>query len=376
MLASIFDLNDWLLLRAALACFMAWAIALVLGRLWIERLGQKLLEPIQTGSEHIDRLHSEKSNTPSMGGLFVIASLCLAFIVWMKGSPWLLAATLVVSVGLTALGTIDDLIKIKSTSGGLSWRTKLISQAAIGCLGGFFILEYQQTVYGSAEILIPLADWHLNLGWSFIPWAALVIVAGSNGVNLTDGLDGLAGGCLLLTTASLAIGAWLVGSAGSEALVLIGSLIGALVAFVWFNRHPARVFLGDAGSLPLGGLLGLIALALRLEILLFIVGGVFVVETLSVLMQVGSYKLRRKRVFLCAPLHHHFQFLGWSERKIVRRFWAASIICAVAGLMLFRMGIVSDIDMPLDNQTIRVAAEPNEANEEVQFAARPGRAVR
>ncbi|MEX0585561.1 MAG: phospho-N-acetylmuramoyl-pentapeptide-transferase, partial [Pirellulales bacterium] len=193
-----------------------------------------------------------------------------------------------------------------------------------------------------------------ELGVLFIPVAVLVIVGSSNAVNLTDGLDGLAGGCVIVAAAALGIVAHASGHAGlaeylnltrmpgsHEMLVLVGGLIGALLGFLWFNCHPAQVFMGDTGSLPLGGLLGLLAVVTRQELLLLLVGGVFVAETLSVIVQVGCFRLTGQRVFRCAPLHHHFQFLGWPESKIVVRFWIAAALCAVVGVSSLRFSLSS-----------------------------------
>jgi phospho-N-acetylmuramoyl-pentapeptide-transferase len=184
-----------------------------------------------------------------------------------------------------------------------------------------------------------------TLGWGFVPLAVLVVVGSSNAVNLTDGLDGLAGGCLVLAAGALGIIAYVGGHAqlaeylhvmpvaGShEILVVIASLSGGVLGFLWFNCHPAQVFMGDTGSLPLGGLLGLAAVITRQELLLLVVGGVFVAEAVSVIVQVGCFKLTGRRPLLCAPLHHHFQFRGWTESKIVVRFWIAAAVCALVGL--------------------------------------------
>jgi phospho-N-acetylmuramoyl-pentapeptide-transferase len=193
----------------------------------------------------------------------------------------------------------------------------------------------------------------VSLGLAFVPLAMLVIVGSSNAVNLTDGLDGLAGGCMLFATAAMTLVVYAAGHAQwaaylnvphvagcGELAVLAAGMIGAVVGFLWFNCHPAQVFMGDTGSLPLGGLLGYMAVAARQELLLSLIGGVFVVEAASVILQVGWFKWRRQRVFLCAPLHHHFQFRGWPESKIVVRFWIAAALCALLGAASLRINVV------------------------------------
>ena len=195
------------------------------------------------------------------------------------------------------------------------------------------------------ELNVPGLGLSFQLGWFFVPWAALVIVGASNAVNLADGLDGLAGGCLVCATGAIALVAYACGHAGwaaylgiphlagaGEMIVIAGGMIGGLLGFLWFNCHPASVFMGDTGSLSLGGLLGLLAVIARQELLLVVIGGVFVVEAASVILQVGWFRWTKKRIFLCAPLHHHFQLKGWPEDKIVVRFWIAATLCAVSGL--------------------------------------------
>jgi phospho-N-acetylmuramoyl-pentapeptide-transferase len=202
---------------------------------------------------------------------------------------------------------------------------------------------------------VPLFGGSISLGWWFVPLAVITIVGSSNAVNLTDGLDGLAGGCLVFATAAMAAVTYACAHRGwadylgiphitgaGEMVVVAGGMLGAILGFLWFNCHPASVFMGDTGSLPLGGLLGLLAVVSRQELLLLVIGGVFVLEALSVVVQVASYKWRRKRVFLCAPLHHHFQFQGWPESKIVVRFWIASALCAILGLLSLKTHVRPD----------------------------------
>ena len=211
--------------------------------------------------------------------------------------------------------------------------------------GAAAVLLYQQQAAVADGLLLrlPLAGTTFSLGLWFIPLAILVIVGASNAVNLTDGLDGLAGGCLIAATAAMTALVYAAGHAewaaylgvpriphAGEMTVLAGGMIGGVLGFLWFNCHPAQVFMGNTGALPLGGLLGVLAVVARQELLLVVVAGVFVVEAASVILQVGYYKWRRRRLLRCAPLHHHFQFLGWAENKIVVRFWIASALCALS----------------------------------------------
>ena len=219
-------------------------------------------------------------------------------------------------------------------------------------MAALLVWHYQANLGQPFPLRVPLLGSSPDLGLWFVPLAVLVMVGSSNAVNLTDGLDGLAGGCLIFATGAMAIVAYAVGHAQlaeylhisrvagvDEMLVLCGGMIGGLLGFLWFNCHPAQVFMGDTGSLPLGGLLGLLAVVSRQELLLVIIGGVFVVEAVSVILQVGSYKWRRRRIFLCAPLHHHFQLRGWPESHVVVRFWIASAFCAILGLATLKLSV-------------------------------------
>ena len=338
--------GDSLVVRAGLVGSVALLLSLVLGAIWVRSVGRRLGEPIRSGSDEVRRLHRHKKATPTMGGLFVVVSLLIAVVLGVGIANRLVQIGLFLTVGLTGLGALDDVTKLFGKRNGLSRRAKFWGQTAIAFATAWMLYGYLQTTLGSVELTIPGFDWRMPLGLAFVPWATLVLVGASNSVNLTDGLDGLAGGCLVWTTGAIGLIALALGDStwaarlgidplptAAEAGLLASALGGAVLGFLWFNRHPARVFMGDTGSLPLGGLLGLVALAIRQELLLLVVGGVFVVETLSVILQIGSCRLRGRRVFRCAPLHHHFQFLGWSERKIVRRFWLASAACALLGIV-------------------------------------------
>jgi phospho-N-acetylmuramoyl-pentapeptide-transferase len=245
---------------------------------------------------------------------------------------------------------VDDLLKTRCFR-GLSPRTKLGGQLVVASVAAAMIYGQQAALPADTPLRLDLAGASLRLGVWFLPLAVIVIVGASNAVNLADGLDGLAGGCLLGAAGAMGAADYFAGHAGlaaslglphvagaGEMAVVAAAMIGAVLGFLWFNCHPAQVFMGDTGSLPLGALLGLLAVVARQEALLVVVGGVFVAEAASVILQVGFFKWRRRRVFRCAPLHHHFQFLGWPESRIVARFWIASVLCAFVGLGLLKAG--------------------------------------
>jgi phospho-N-acetylmuramoyl-pentapeptide-transferase len=331
--------------RAALAALAGFLLAVLLGSRWIGWLRQRFREPNVSDSPTVERLHRDKQSTPTMGGLFIIGSLVVGILTLADLSNPYVHAALAGVVSLAALGAIDDLTKLRSGKRGLAPRTKLLGQTVIATVIACYIYAAHREVTGALQLALPLVGTSWSLGWLFVPLAVLVIVGSSNAVNLADGLDGLAGGCLIFAAAAMAALAYAGGHAGwaeylgvphipgcGEMFVVASCMIGGVMGFLWFNCHPAQVFMGDTGSLPLGGLLGILALVARQELLLVIIGGVFVTEALSVIVQVGWYKWRRRRVLLCAPLHHHFQFKGIAENKIVVRFWIASALCALLGV--------------------------------------------
>jgi len=335
--------------RALLAASVSLALALALGPRLIRWLGRRFREPIRCDSPEVLRLHQSKQATPTMGGLFLVAGLVGGLLVFGNPANPFVQAALVVTLGLAAVGAADDLTKLHRRTNGLSIRTKLFAQVVVATAAAAMLYHHLGQSADTVAIRLPWTCVTWSLGAWFVPWAVLVVVGASNAVNLTDGLDGLAGGCLVPAAAAAGFVAYLAGHAefahaagiphvagAAEMTVLAGAMIGGLLGFLWFNCHPAQVFMGDTGSLPLGGALGLIALAARQEILLVLIGGVFVCEALSVILQVGAYKWRRRRVFLCAPVHHHFQLLGWPESRIVTRFWIASVLCALLAVVSLR----------------------------------------
>ena len=325
------------------------AIALILGTTLIRVLGRYLPERIVSDSPTLTRLHQHKAATPTMGGLFVVAAILLAMSLLGDWSRSPLSAVLVLMVGLTAVGACDDLLKLRSGK-GLRSKGKLIAQTVVAAVAVSMAYSAQPGTPSASQLFLPGMG-VVELGLGVIPLGVLVVVASSNAVNLTDGLDGLASGCLTFSFAAIGAVCYLAGDvnlaaicgvlhvpAAREMTLVCGAAVGAVLGFLWYNRHPARVFLGDTGSLPLGGLLGLLAVIARQELLLVVIAGVFVAEASSVILQVGYYKLRQQRILWCAPLHHHFQFLRWPEAKIVSRFWMAAALCAVVGLAALGLG--------------------------------------
>ena len=332
---------------------VSFLLAVVLGPRSIAWLARRFREPIKSDSPEICRLHQGKNATPTMGGLFIVAGLVGSLLLAGDLTSRYLLLALGLAAGLTILGAVDDLVKLRSQKRGLSAAAKLTGQVLLAAVAAVCLYVDHATLPGGLVLPPPLNLLPLRLGVGFVPLAILVIVGSSNAVNLTDGLDGLAGGCLLFAAAAMTLVVYAAGHsqwaaylniphiAGcGELAVLAAAMIGAVVGFLWFNCHPAQVFMGDTGSLPLGGLLGFMAVVARQELLLVLVGGVFVAEALSVILQVGWYKWRKRRIFLCAPLHHHYQFRGWPENKIVVRFWIAAALCALLGTACLRINAV------------------------------------
>lgn len=340
-------------LRASLGAVASFLLALALGPRMIAWLRGRFREPIKSGSPEVERLHRDKQSTPTMGGLFIVAGLIGGAALFGDWNNWCLPIALLVAAGLALVGGVDDLVKLRRTANGISARTKLAGQLLVAATAAVLVYRHHAALPEGLDLRLPLLEGGVDLGLWFIPLATLVIVGASNAVNLTDGLDGLAGGCLIFATGAMTVAAYAGGHAemaeylrvpkiagAGEMTVLGGATIGAVLGFLWFNCHPAQVFMGDTGSQPLGGLLGLMAVVARQELLLLIVGGVFVAEAASVILQVGSNRLRGRRIFLCAPLHHHLQFKGWPENRIVVRFWIAAALCALLGLATLKLQTV------------------------------------
>jgi len=293
--------------------------------------------------------HLKKKGTPTLGGIFIIGSILISalFVGNYNSKPFIV--TILVMTSFFALGWIDDYLKvIKGNSDGVSAKTKLIWQFTTGIIATYFCLKYNII---TSEVYVPfIKEPVIDLGWWYILFASIVIVGSSNAVNLTDGLDGLVTGPVITSSATFALLAYISGhtelssylfipyiEGTSELTVFCAAMVGASVGFLWYNCNPAQIFMGDVGSLSLGGALGMIAVLTKNEFLFVIVGGVFVMEAVSVILQVGSYKLRKKRIFKMAPIHHHFELMGWPEPKVIVRFWIISIMLSIFALATLKL---------------------------------------
>ncbi|HLH48014.1 MAG TPA: phospho-N-acetylmuramoyl-pentapeptide-transferase [Roseiarcus sp.] len=291
-----------------------------------------------------------KKGTPTMGGLMILSGLIVSALLWANLESPYVWIVLFVTVGFGAIGFYDDYLKVtKQSDRGFSGRSRLACEFAIGVLACLAMIYVGGP--GATSLAVPFVNgFVVDLGWGFLLFGAFVIVAFGNAVNLTDGLDGLAIVPVMIGAATLGLIAYLVGNLffarylginhvphAGDLVVVCGALIGAGVGFLWFNAPPAQIFMGDTGSLALGGLLGATAVAIKHEIVLAIVGGLFVVEALSVVVQVASFKMTGKRVFKMAPIHHHFEQLGWSEPQIVMRFWIVAFVLAMVGLSTLKL---------------------------------------
>lgn len=355
---SFLRLFQWESFRAAGACLTAFFLSLLFGDKVILRLtALKLGQPIRTAEEvhKLAELHGGKGGTPTMGGVLIVGAVLISSLLWAVPTNPFVYTTLFVFVALAALGFADDLKKVRQKkSDGVSARTKMLAQLAIGVIAIGTLYFHPDTSEYIRKFYVPFlkAPLFADLGWFTIILLVVVIIGASNAVNLTDGLDGLAIGCTATTTFTYALFTYLAGKAQAAAFlnipfnsganvaevsVLCTALGGAALGFLWFNCHPARVFMGDTGSLAIGGMLAMVAIACRQELLLVVVGFVFVAEAMSVILQVASFKLRGKRIFKMAPIHHHFELMGWKETKVISRFWIISIIAALVGLMTLKI---------------------------------------
>jgi phospho-N-acetylmuramoyl-pentapeptide-transferase len=365
---SFLRVFGYITVRAGLALVCAFLFCVIFGRPLIERLKSlQALQPIRQSSgenaRSLDQMHGSKRNTPTMGGLLMIGALALCVIVFSDWDSKVLWLAVFAGAGCSAVGFLDDYLKVvKKHHGGLHSRYKLLLQAILGMAfsAAFMylmpdVVSYRidatgETMAGPEFLLIPFfKNLVLPLGIFYALFATLLLMGMSNAVNLTDGQDGLAAGVMISSTICFAVVAYLVGRSDAtnylfvphvrgagELAVLLSALCGACFGFLWWNSHPAQVFMGDTGSMMLGGVLGSVALLIKQEVLLLVVGGIFVAEALSVIIQVGSYKLRKKRVFEMAPLHHHFERIGIPESKVTARFWIVSALLALAGLVTLK----------------------------------------
>ena len=347
---QFFNLFRYITFRTGGATITALLISLLCGPAMIRWLKDHQAEgqPIRSDGPET---HLAKIGTPTMGGLLILGAFVFSTLLWMPLSNPYLWPVLTVAVAFGAVGSVDDWMKLRRRSHhGMSGRMKLVMQLLVAFVVTLVFIELSppQLRYGVA---IPfLKDSLVPLGLLYVPFAMLVMVGASNAVNLTDGLDGLAIVPVMIVAACFGLIAYLAGNVNfagylqinyvpgtGDLAVMCGALLGAGLGFLWFNAPPARVFMGDTGSLALGGALGAMSVATRHEMVLAITGGLFVLETLSVILQVASFKLTGRRIFLMAPLHHHFERKGWAESTIVIRFWIISVVLALAGLSSLKL---------------------------------------
>jgi phospho-N-acetylmuramoyl-pentapeptide-transferase len=312
------------------------------------RLRQGKGQPIRTDGP---QSHLMKKGTPTMGGLMILSGLLVSTVLWANPLNPYVWIVLAVTLGFGFVGFYDDYLKVtKQTHSGFAGRIRLLIEAVIALAATYALVRLGRDPFSTALVIPFFKDIVLNLGWFFVLFGAFIMVGAGNAVNLTDGLDGLAIVPVMIAAASFGMIAYLAGNAvfsdylqinyvagTGELAVLCGAVLGAGLGFLWFNAPPASIFMGDTGSLALGGMLGSIAVAVKHEIVLAVIGGLFVLEAVSVIVQVASFKLTGKRVFRMAPLHHHFEQKGWTEPQIVIRFWIISVMLALAGLSTLKL---------------------------------------
>jgi phospho-N-acetylmuramoyl-pentapeptide-transferase len=361
-----FRIFRYLTFRTAFASGTALLIALFIGPYVIQKLRE-----FQIGQfirEDGPQSHLKKSGTPTMGGVLIVIAILLPTVLWSDPSNPFVWIAVFSTLAYGAIGFADDYIKVvRRRNLGLTARAKLLWQGLAGAAVAVALVVLQQFKMFSTQLTVPfIKSWRPELLWhawpvsvhhlallAFVPFVAFVIfvlIGSSNAVNLTDGLDGLAIGCTVIASAALAVLTYVSGHVVfadylelqrmpmvGELTVFCGSMVGASIGFLWYNAHPAEIFMGDVGSLALGGAIGTVAILIRQELLLPFIGGIFILEAVSVVLQVGSYKLRKKRIFKMAPLHHHFEQLGWSESKIIVRFWIGALVFALFALTTLKL---------------------------------------
>ena len=342
--------------RALMAALMALVFSLLIGPWVIRKLTElKIGQPIRTEEEvhRLHELHLQKKGIPTMGGVLIILAVALSVLCWARLDSVFVTLSLGAMICLGAIGFLDDYLKVtREKSKGLGAWAKLRGQLVLAAGVGLILFLDPDTHTEAKKLMVPFYKYPLieDIGVFSFCLACLVIVGSSNAVNLTDGLDGLAIGCTITVALVYGLIAYLVSNVhyakylqisyipnAGELAVVCAALFGASMGFLWYNCHPARIFMGDTGSLAVGGLLGVVALCLKQEFLLVIVGGVFVMEALSVILQVASFKFTGKRIFAMAPIHHHFEIKGWNETTVVVRFWILSILFAMIGLSSLKL---------------------------------------
>ncbi len=347
---SAFNIFRYITFRATYATITALLICFVVGPMIIAWLRRSAVTQVirADGPES----HQAKVGTPTMGGLIILLAVVVSTILWAPLNNGYVLLALLAMVWLGALGFIDDTLKIRTAGGrGLAPRYKLAAQGALGVVIGTILYVHPLAPEFGTQTSVPFfKDVHIHFHWFYIPAVALVITGASNAVNLTDGLDGLAIGLVGIVTSAFALICYVTGRSTSseylridylpgsgELTIFCMALLGASLGFLWFNARPAQVMMGDTGALALGGAIGTLAVLSKMELVLVIIGGVFVIEALSVIAQVLSFRYRHKRVLRMAPLHHHFELCGWPESKVVIRFWILGVLFALLGLSTFKI---------------------------------------
>ncbi len=347
---SAFNVFRYITFRTGGALITSALIVFIFGPNIIKslRVRQGKGQPIRADGP---QTHFKKAGTPTMGGLMILSGIVVSSLLWANINSVYVWVVLLVALGFGAIGLYDDYLKVtKQSHLGFSGKARLAIEVLIAAIAAFVIMRNGQGPLATSLTFPFFKDLLINLSWFFIPFACVVIVGAGNAVNLTDGLDGLAIVPIMIAAASFGVIAYLSGNAvfaeylqihfvpgTGELAVILGAVIGAGLGFLWFNAPPAAIFMGDTGSLAMGGLIGTIAVAVKHEIVLAIIGGLFVMEALSVIIQVGFFKMTGRRVFLMAPIHHHFEKLGWTESQVVIRFWIISVILALIGLSSLKL---------------------------------------
>lgn len=346
-----FNVFKYITFRAAAGAVTAFLISVMLGPFIIGRLKQFKIGQIvrKEEAQGIYEFHKDKEGTPTMGGLFIVLAIILSTILWADLTNKYVLLAIFSTAWLCVVGFVDDYIKLsRNRSKGLTAVSKLMGQVILGLLIGLYIYFDPQI---GLNLDVPFfKNLIVDLGLWYIVFSMLVIVGASNAMNLTDGLDGLAIGCAIMIALTYTGLSYVTGNfkisdylniiyipGTGELAIFCATILGASLGFLWFNSHPAEVFMGDCGSLALGGAIGAVSILIKKELLLLLVGGVFVAEAVSVILQVASYRLFKRRIFLMAPLHHHFQMKGWSENKVVVRFWIVGAILALLSLSTLKL---------------------------------------
>ena len=355
-LLKALNVFSYITFRAICAGITAFLISVVFGNFVSRKLiSLKFGQPIRTAAEvhKLHELHGSKKGTPTMGGILLIGSVVISTLLWAKPENPFVWLVLFSAVFLGGIGFYDDWLKVtKKSSDGISSRLKFGLQSLLAGIFTLYFLTNPKLAATAQQLFIPFLKEPLLLGMGALTFIfyLLVIVGTSNAVNLTDGLDGLATGCTATVAATYAVLVYVAGNFkaasylqvpfvpyAGELAVLCVALLGACLGFLWWNAHPARVFMGDTGSLAIGGMLGAVAICCKQELLLVIVGGVFVMEAMSVILQVASFKTTGRRIFKMSPIHHHFELSGWKENTVIVRFWILSVLFALLGLATLKL---------------------------------------